>query len=40
VGSQSGKNGSTTMEDVFMTLTGKSLDDDFEPSEDFNAEER
>ncbi|MGQ9828647.1 MAG: ABC transporter ATP-binding protein [Roseiflexus sp.] len=25
-----GKNGSATMEDVFMALTGKSLDDDFE----------
>jgi ABC-2 type transport system ATP-binding protein len=38
VGSQNGKNGSTTMEDVFMAFTGKSLDDDFEPSEDFDAE--
>ncbi|HWQ16094.1 MAG TPA: ABC transporter ATP-binding protein [Roseiflexaceae bacterium] len=38
VGSRTGKNGATTMEDVFMALTGKSLDDDFEPSEDFDAE--
>jgi ABC-2 type transport system ATP-binding protein len=38
VGSRTGKNGSTTMEDVFMTLTGKSLDDDFEPAEDFDGE--
>ncbi len=30
IGAQNGKNGSTTMEDVFMTLTGRSLDDDFE----------
>ena len=30
IGAQSGKNGSTTMEDVFLALTGKSLDDDFE----------
>lgn len=26
-----GKNGSITMEDVFLALTGRSLDDDFEP---------
>jgi ABC-2 type transport system ATP-binding protein len=38
VGSRTGKNGSTTMEDVFMTLTGKSLDDDFEPAEDLDGE--
>jgi ABC-2 type transport system ATP-binding protein len=38
VGARSGKNGLTTMEDVFMAYTGKSLDDDFEVSEDFNAE--
>ncbi|HNP72683.1 MAG TPA: ABC transporter ATP-binding protein [Kouleothrix sp.] len=30
IGAQSGKNGSATMEDVFLALTGKSLDDDFE----------
>ena len=30
IGAQIGKNGSTTMEDVFLALTGKSLDDDFE----------
>jgi len=36
IGAQSGKNGSTSMEDVFMALTGKSLDDDFEAEEDFN----
>jgi ABC-2 type transport system ATP-binding protein len=30
IGEQIGKNGATTMEDVFLTLTGKSLDDDFE----------
>ena len=34
IGAQNGKNGSTTMEDVFMALTGKSLDDDFEVEED------
>ena len=34
VGAQNGKNGSTTMEDVFMTLTGRSLDDDFEVEEE------
>lgn len=38
VGSRTGTNGSTTMEDVFMTLTGKSLDDDFEPAEDLDGE--
>lgn len=35
VGTQHGKNGSTTMEDVFLTLTGRSLDDDFEPDTTF-----
>ncbi len=30
VGERNGKNGSTTMEDVFLALTGRSLDDDFE----------
>jgi ABC-2 type transport system ATP-binding protein len=39
VGGQTGKNGSTTMEDVFLALTGKSLDDDFEQPEDFDAED-
>ncbi len=39
IGEQIGKNGSTTMEDVFLTLTGKSLDDDFEVSEDTLTEE-
>jgi ABC-2 type transport system ATP-binding protein len=34
IGAQSGKNGSTTMEDVFLALTGKSLDDDFEVEDD------
>src|SRR5262245_24825378 len=34
IGAQSGKNGSTTMEDVFLALTGKSLDDDFEVETD------
>jgi ABC-2 type transport system ATP-binding protein len=34
VGRRSGSNGSTTMEEVFLTLTGKSLDDDFEPARD------
>ena len=29
IGAQLGTNGSTTMEDVFLALTGKSLDDDF-----------
>jgi ABC-2 type transport system ATP-binding protein len=38
VGASNGKNGTTTMEDVFMAYTGKSLDDDFEPSEDFDGE--
>jgi ABC-2 type transport system ATP-binding protein len=38
VGSRNGKNGATTMEDVFLALTGKSLDDDFEAAEDFDAE--
>jgi ABC-2 type transport system ATP-binding protein len=36
IGTQNGKNGSTSMEDVFMALTGRSLDDDFEAEEDFN----
>jgi len=39
IGVQSGKNGSTTMEDVFLALTGKSLDDDFEVEGDAVAEE-
>ena len=39
IGAQSGKNGSTTMEDVFLSLTGKSLDDDFEVESDFGIEE-
>ena len=39
IGAQSGKNGSTTMEDVFLALTGKSLDDDFEVEDDAVAEE-
>ena len=30
VGAQLGKDGQTTMEDVFLTLTGRSLDEDFE----------
>jgi ABC-2 type transport system ATP-binding protein len=38
IGAQIGKNGSTTMEDVFLTLTGKSLDDDFEVEDDFNTD--
>jgi ABC-2 type transport system ATP-binding protein len=33
IGAQIGKHDETTMEDVFLTLTGKSLDDDFEPEE-------
>lgn len=37
IGARIGKNGATTMEDVFMALTGKSLDDDFEPSGDFES---
>jgi ABC-2 type transport system ATP-binding protein len=40
IGAQNGTNGSTTMEDVFMALTGKSLDDDFEVDEDLSGEER
>jgi len=28
IGAQTGRNGQTTMEDVFMALTGRSLDDD------------
>jgi ABC-2 type transport system ATP-binding protein len=39
IGAQSGKNGSTSMEDVFLSLTGKSLDDDFEVESDFGIEE-
>jgi ABC-2 type transport system ATP-binding protein len=39
IGAQSGKNGSTTMEDVFLALTGKSLDDDFEVESDAVVEE-
>jgi ABC-2 type transport system ATP-binding protein len=39
IGAQSGKNGSTTMEDVFLSLTGKSLDDDFEVESDFGADD-
>lgn len=38
IGARNGKNGSTTMEDVFMALTGKSLDDDFESADDFESE--
>jgi ABC-2 type transport system ATP-binding protein len=34
IGERLGKNGATTMEDVFLTLTGKSLDDDFEVEAD------
>ena len=34
IGAQNGKNGSTTMEDVFLALTGKSLEDDFEVETD------
>lgn len=33
VGARNGSNGHTTMEDVFLTLTGRSLDDDFEEEE-------
>ncbi|NJK78375.1 MAG: ATP-binding cassette domain-containing protein [Chloroflexaceae bacterium] len=32
VGQQNGRNGSTTMEDVFLALTGRSIEDDFDPS--------
>ncbi|GAB4210547.1 MAG: hypothetical protein OHK0022_43720 [Roseiflexaceae bacterium] len=39
IGAQNGKNGSTTMEDVFLALTGKSLDDDFEVDSDLAVEE-
>jgi len=35
IGQQIGKNGTTTMEDVFLALTGKSLDDDFEAEMDY-----
>jgi ABC-2 type transport system ATP-binding protein len=38
IGAQIGKNGSTTMEDVFLKLTGKSLDDDFELDENASEE--
>ncbi len=34
VGAQKGKAGPATMEDVFLVLTGRSLDDDFEGAED------
>jgi ABC-2 type transport system ATP-binding protein len=40
IGARGSKNGSTTMEDVFMALTGKSLDDDFEVDDDLDDEER
>lgn len=33
VGARIGKNGTTTMEEVFLSLTGRSLDDDFERME-------
>jgi ABC-2 type transport system ATP-binding protein len=39
IGAQSGKNGSTTMEDVFLSLTGKSLDDDFEVEDDLEGDD-
>jgi ABC-2 type transport system ATP-binding protein len=39
IGAQTGKNGATTMEDVFLALTGKSLDDDFEVEDDAAVEE-
>jgi len=39
IGERIGKNGATTMEDVFLTLTGKSLDDDFEAETDVEADE-
>ena len=39
IGERIGKNGSTTMEEVFLTLTGKSLDDDFETEDDLAADE-
>lgn len=39
IGAQIGKNGDTTMEDVFLTLTGKSLDDDFSVEDDVTMEE-
>lgn len=34
IGARNGHNGSATMEDVFMTLTGRSLDDDHEEDPD------
>ncbi len=37
IGARNGRNGAATMEDVFMALTGKSLDDDFESSADFES---
>jgi ABC-2 type transport system ATP-binding protein len=33
VGAQRGSNGTTTMEEVFLALTGRSLDDDFDTNE-------
>jgi ABC-2 type transport system ATP-binding protein len=39
IGERIGKNGTTTMEDVFLTLTGKSLDDDFEVEHDAVADD-
>lgn len=39
IGARMNKNGTITMEEVFMALTGKSLDDDFESAEDRDAEE-
>ena len=41
IGERIGKNGATTMEDVFLTLTGKSLDDDFEveAEDDFESDD-
>ncbi|MFQ3630184.1 ABC transporter ATP-binding protein [Roseiflexus sp.] len=37
ISARNGRNGAATMEDVFMALTGKSLDDDFESSADFES---
>lgn len=34
IGQRQGTNGQTTLEDVFLALTGKSLDDDFDPVEE------
>ena len=39
IGARLGKNGATTMEDVFLALTGKSLDDDFEVEVDGAADD-